>query len=82
MVGPRISAASDGPVRVDRVIFGLFARTSAYPLTAAELQTSTNHGSGPNCGHLADRLIYLKTVSETRPQLTFGRKRYVQIIRR
>ena len=26
----------------------------------------------------ADRLIYLKTVSETRAQLTFGRQRYVQ----
>ena len=30
----------------------------------------------------ADRLIYLKTVSETRAQLTFGRQRYVQTIGR
>ena len=30
----------------------------------------------------ADRLIYLKIVSETRAQLTFGRQRYVQTIER
>jgi len=30
----------------------------------------------------ADRLIYLKIVSETRAQLTFGRQRYVQTIGR
>jgi nucleotide-binding universal stress UspA family protein len=30
----------------------------------------------------ADRLIYLKIVSETQVQLTFGRQRYVQIIER
>jgi hypothetical protein len=30
----------------------------------------------------ADGLIYLKTVSETRAKLTFGRQRYVQTIGR
>jgi len=30
----------------------------------------------------ADRLIYLKTVSEMRAELTFGRQRYVQTIGR
>jgi hypothetical protein len=30
----------------------------------------------------ADRLIYLKIVSERRAQLTFGRQRYVQTIER
>jgi hypothetical protein len=33
-------------------------------------------------GNASDGLIYLKIVSETRPQLTFGRQRYVQTIER
>jgi hypothetical protein len=50
-------------------------RTSrAWPVTSVKCQLCTSGVAA----RWADRLIYLKTVSETRAQLTFGRQRYVQ----